>query len=150
MGTGSSGGGALKNRAACGEIGFAFQFDLFGEELHGHGFHDRAGGAATIVTFELASLMKQNELERISIQLSNVIEAGTHRLVLDFRKVDFISSQAIGMLVATHKKMEQLKTGRLALCGLSDKLLQLLKITRLDKVLVIRGSRGDALAAVSS
>lgn len=107
-------------------------------------------GAATIVTFELASLMKQNELERISIQLSNVIEAGTHRLVLDFRKVDFISSQAIGMLVATHKKMEQLKTGRLALCGLSDKLLQLLKITRLDKVLVIRGSRGDALAAVSS
>lgn len=112
-------------------------------------FTSEQAGTATIITFELASLMKQNELERISIQLANLVDTGTHRLVLDFRKVEFISSQAIGMLVATHKKMDQLKIARLALCGLSDKLLQLLKITRLDKVLIVRGSRAEALAAVS-
>lgn len=106
-------------------------------------------GPVTIITFELASLMKQDELERISIQLSNTVEAGSHRLVLDFKKVEFISSQAIGVLVATHKKMEQLKTARLALCELSDKLLQLLKITRLDRVLTVRGTRAEAIAAVS-
>ncbi len=106
-------------------------------------------GVATVVTFELASLMKQGELERIGVQLANAVDEGSHRLVLDFKKVEFISSQAIGILVATHKRLAQLKDAKLALCCMSEKLLQLLKITRLDRVFTIRNSREEAIRAVS-
>jgi len=112
-------------------------------------FKTEKEGAATIITFQTPSLMKQGDLERIGVQLNNAVDEGSHRLVLDFSNVEFISSQAIGLLLATHKKLNQIHNAKLALCGLSPSLLQLLKITRLDKVLPMRDSRNAAVKAVS-
>lgn len=63
-------------------------------------------------------------------------------LVLDFSKLDFIDSSGLGSLVAVNSTL--LKQGRsLILASVPDNLLDLLKITNLDRILKIVSSIND-------
>jgi len=72
------------------------------------------------------------------------IENGTHQIVLDLKNVTFMDSSALGALIGAIKKMGPL--GTLALAGASGPVLQLLKMTRMDKVFQIYPSATTALA----
>jgi anti-sigma B factor antagonist len=98
----------------------------------------------TIVQFETASLMSGSELQRIEQALYQLVDDGGKFLLLDFEKVQYLSSQAIGMVVALRAKTSK-AAGKLALCGVGPQLQQLLKITALDRILPIYKSRKDAL-----
>lgn len=104
-------------------------------------FSTRQDGKFTIVEFKTESLMNPLELERIGAALFRLVdEEHRHHLVLDFQPVRYLSSQAIGMLVSLNKRLSQANDGTLALSGVGPQLLQLLKITRLDRVLkIVRG-----------
>src|SRR6266566_7769278 len=100
----------------------------------------------TIVEFTSPSLMDPIELEQIAQQLYKLIdEQDRRRIILDFEKVQFLSSQAIGILLAMQKKLSQLKKSNLILCGVGPRLMELLRITRLDKVLTIKPSQKEAI-----
>ena len=58
----------------------------------------------------------------------------------------YLSSQAVGIILTMNKKVAQFKAGALFLCGVGPQLLQLLKITRLDKVLKIAANQREAIA----
>ena len=84
------------------------------------------------------SLMSTGDLERIGQSLNRLVdEEHRQNILLDFTKVRYLSSQAIGMLISLHKKLLQAK-GSVELLGVSPQLLQLLKITKLDRILKIR------------
>lgn len=71
--------------------------------------------------------------------------AGRHpRLILDFDRVRFLSSHALGILVALRKRVDA-AGGSLRLCCLAPDLLQLLQLTNLDRVFVISETRQEAL-----
>jgi anti-sigma B factor antagonist len=72
------------------------------------------------------------------------IENGTHQIVLDLKNVTFMDSSALGALIGAIKKMGPL--GTLALAGASGPVLQLLKLTRMDKVFQLFPSATAALA----
>ena len=74
-------------------------------------------------------------------------EKRTH-VVLDFTKVKYLSSQAIGIILTLNKKLTGGSAGGegLVLCGVGPQLMQLLKITRLDRILTIKSSQQDAVA----
>jgi anti-sigma B factor antagonist len=95
-------------------------------------------GDYTVVTFQSPSLMNPSELERLSTALHSLIDDHvTGRLLLDFSKVEYLSSQAIGIIVGLHKKASKITGGKLVLCGVGPQLMQLLKITRLDRLLKV-------------
>jgi anti-sigma B factor antagonist len=95
-------------------------------------------GDNTVVEFTSPSLMDPIELEQIAQQLYKLIdEQDKRRIILDFEKVQYLSSQAIGILLAMQKKLSALKKSNLILCGVGARLMELLRITRLDKVLTI-------------
>lgn len=71
------------------------------------------------------------------------IETGADQIVLDLRQVNFMDSSALGALIGGVKKMRGL--GTLALSGANGPVLQLLKLTRMDKVLPLYPSISDAL-----
>ena len=99
----------------------------------------------TVATFQTESLMNPLELERIGQALyREVDEASGHRLLLDFGKVKYLSSQAVGIILTLNKKVTQFPEGSLVLCGVSPQVLQLLKITRLDKILTIKPTQAEA------
>ena len=104
---------------------------------------------ATVVEFTTASLMDPIELEQIGQAVYRLVDEQDKRiLVLDFERVEFLSSQAIGILLTLNKKLGSLKGSRLILCAVGDRLMQLLKITRLDRLLTLKPSQKDAVNSV--
>ncbi|HWP40723.1 MAG TPA: STAS domain-containing protein, partial [Tepidisphaeraceae bacterium] len=100
----------------------------------------------TVVEFRSPSLMDPVQLETIGQSLYRLVDAEDRRkIVLDFEKVQYLSSQAIGIILTMNKKLSQLKNSQLVLCGVGPRLQELLKITRLDRLLTIRPTQREAL-----
>lgn len=104
----------------------------------------------TVIEFKTPSLMDPVELEDIGERLYRLVDEEDHRhLLLDFERVQFLSSQAIGLVMKLQKKLSSLKNSRLVLCSVGPRLLELLKITRLDRVLTVKPSQQDAMRGIN-
>ena len=100
----------------------------------------------TVVEFVLDSLMDPIVLDKAGAELYRLIEQEDHRrIILDFERVQYVSSQAIGIVMAMRKKLTALKGSKLVLCSLYDKLVQLVKLTGLEKLLTIKPTQREAL-----
>ena len=100
----------------------------------------------TVVEFKTPSLMDPLILEEIGKELYRLVdEEDKRRLILDFEKVQYLSSQAIGIVLTLNKKLGALKNSKFVLCGVGPKLMELLKITRLDRILTIKPSQREAV-----
>ena len=100
----------------------------------------------TVVEFKNPSLMDPLELETIGQQLYKLVDDEDKRkIVLDFEKVQYLSSQAIGIVLTMNKKLGSLANSKLVLCGVGPKLMDLLKITRLDRLLTIKPTQKEAV-----
>lgn len=100
----------------------------------------------TVVEFQLTSLMDPVVLDKLGADLYRLIDEEDHRrIILDFEKVQYISSQAIGILMAMRKKLVILKHSKLVLCSVNAPLQQLLKITGLDKLLMVKPTQKEAI-----
>jgi len=69
-------------------------------------------------------------------------------LVLDFGEVKFLSSAVLGLLIRVSKKIYE-SGGRLRLCCIDPKILEVFRITRLDKVFDICVDKALALNSLS-
>ena len=107
----------------------------------------------TLVFFRNSSLMNPADIERVRSGLLHMVEEEkrTH-LVLDFHRVQFISSPVIGILLTLHKRLASPPAAAgakgaasLVLCGVGQRLLDLLKISKLDRLLTIKPTRKEAL-----
>lgn len=100
----------------------------------------------TVVEFRTPSLMDPLVLEDIGKSLYRLVDEEDRRLiVLDFERVQYLSSQAIGIILTLNKKLTALKHNSFVLCGVGPKLVELLKITRLDKVLKVVPTQKEAV-----
>jgi anti-anti-sigma factor len=99
----------------------------------------------TVVTFVTESLMNQAELDRIGIALESLVDQGARAVVLDFSTVKYLSSLGIRLILVLQQKLKKAGSKGLGVCGISPQLAQLLKITRLDKVLKVAPSREEAI-----
>ena len=99
-----------------------------------------------VVEFRTTSLMDALDLENIGQALYRIIdEEDRRRIVLDFERVTYLSSQAIGIVLNMNKKLKALPHSKLVLCGVGPRLMDLVKITRLDKILTIKPSQREAV-----
>jgi anti-sigma B factor antagonist len=103
----------------------------------------------TVVEFKNPSLMDPLELETIGQQLYRLVdEEDRRKIILDFERVQYLSSQAIGIILTMNKKLSGLSNSKLVLCGIGPRLMELLKITRLDRLLTIKPTQKEAVRAV--
>lgn len=101
--------------------------------------------AFLVVEFTGESLLPQATLKDLPGKLYPLVEEQHHsKIVMDLSKVRDISSQFIGIIVAMHTKLSRSK-GKLVLVGLNDKLQELMSLTRLDRVIAIKRTLGDAV-----
>jgi anti-sigma B factor antagonist len=117
-------------------------------EMEAEFYTVREAGRHTVVEFLTPSLMNPLELERIGAGLFKLVdEEKRERLVLDFAKVQYLSSQAIGIILTLNKKLSGTSADgqNLVLCGVGPQLMQLLKITRLDRILTIKPTQKEAM-----
>jgi anti-sigma B factor antagonist len=101
----------------------------------------------TIVTFTSDRLVDQPDIKAVEESILRLIaDTGPTYLVLDFTKIAFLSSAALGALIKILSAVNK-RNGEMRLCAVDDKVAQIFKITRLNKVFDIYP---DATAAVKS
>ncbi|MFI4896200.1 MAG: STAS domain-containing protein [Phycisphaerales bacterium JB059] len=81
-------------------------------------------------------------------ELSEVAKARDCRLAIDLTEVMMISSAGIGSLVQLHRACAEHR-GKLVLFGISEEMLAMLKVARLDKLFTIKSKRDDAIGALT-
>jgi anti-sigma B factor antagonist len=79
-------------------------------------------------------------------RLIEVVDGGAGSVVVDLRRVDFLDSTGLGVLVGALKRL-RLAGGELALVCDNEKLLKIFRITALDRVFTLYETVEAAAAA---
>ena len=99
----------------------------------------------TIVNLNDSSILDTLQVEQIGESLDELVDGrACRKIIIDFAKVKFLSSSALGMLIRLRKKATEIK-GQVVLCGLRDEIMQVFKISRLDKLFKIVKNEEKAL-----
>ena len=111
---------------------------------------ERQGSA--IVLAPHASLGDLNE-EQIQSETSQLVQLINHSgpilFVIDLQTGDYFGSAFLGAIVRLWKRVAQ-RGGRLALCHVSENIMQILRVTKLHTTWPIYGSREEALKAIGA
>lgn len=81
-------------------------------------------------------------------QLLAMVEAGHPLIALDLSEVDFIDSSGLGAIVAVLKQLSG--RGHLVIAGAKPAVVNLFRLTRMDKVFRMFPGTADAVAALSN
>lgn len=101
----------------------------------------------TVVNLNDCSILDAQQVEELGGELNHLVDdRACRKIVIDFTKVKFLSSSALGVLIRLQKKAREIK-GSIALCGLRKELMQIFKITSLDKLFAFYDTEEQALAA---
>lgn len=71
-----------------------------------------------------------------------------YKMIIDLSLVNYISSRGLGILVDIHKKCQ--KSGKLILCGLSEEVMSVFKLTVLNNFFIIVESQEEALKLINA
>jgi anti-sigma B factor antagonist len=92
-----------------------------------------------------AKILDEEQIQALEKTFMPLIEQSTGiRLLMDFCNVQFLTSSVLGLLIRLNRKVFQ-SEGRLRLCSVDPKILEIFKITRLDKVFEIYKDKQQAL-----
>ena len=89
---------------------------------------------------------KLNEVSKEVLEAIN--RTSEEKVILDFQRVQFMSSSMLGKLVQIHKKCKEFKV-LLKLSAISPEILEVFRITKLDKLFDIHPDEESARAAFS-
>ena len=104
-------------------------------------------GDVTVVNFTDKKILDEQNIQVIGEQLFSLVdEVGRRKILLNFGNVEFLSSAALGKLIALHKKLQAVG-GRLILCNIDPEIYEVFEITRLDKFFNIQKEEQAALQA---
>ena len=88
----------------------------------------------------------------VAPELKNLVQTlvaeGKNRILLDFENVSFMDSSGLGAVVSGLKAVGD--EGEFVVCGLHGVVLDLFKLTHMDRVFDIRSDRGDGLQSLAA
>ena len=104
-------------------------------------------GDVTVVRFVDRKILDEASIPELGSELFQLVEQEQRgKLVLNFSKVDFLSSAALGKLITLDKKVKA-RSGKLKLSNIRPEIYEVFAITKLNKLFDIKDDEADALAA---
>ena len=104
-------------------------------------------GDVTVVRFVDRKILDEASIQELGNELFQLVEQEQRgKLVLNFSKVDFLSSAALGKLITLNKKVKS-RSGKLKLCNIRPEIYEVFAITKLNKLFDIKDDEAEALAA---
>ena len=98
-----------------------------------------------VIEFMTDALLDQANIERLGDDLAELVAKSGHpKIVISFANIEHVSSAVLGILIATHKQVKKMR-GELRLASISERIYEVFKITRMDKMLKIYESPEVAL-----
>ncbi len=105
-------------------------------------------GDVMVIEFSRADVTDSVYIERLGDAIYHHVRLiKTPRIVVDLQKVQFLSSSALGMLVAVHKVMKK-QSGEMRIANVSKDQYQAFKITKLHKLFKIMDSTEAAVKSL--
>ncbi len=102
---------------------------------------------ATIITFTDEKILEETDIKALQESIMSVVEQAEQiNLILDFGHVGFLSSAVLGLLIRISKKIYE-NDGKLKLCNINPKIIEVFKITRLIKTFDIYADVESAIEA---
>ena len=81
--------------------------------------------------------------------LSDAIESGHTRIVVDLTDTTFLDSTALGVLIGAVKRLRS-RDGRLTIVNVDENIAKTFEITGLDQIFTIRPTRDEAVEALDA
>lgn len=104
-------------------------------------------GEVTIVRFVDRKILDETGVQELGAELFRLVEHDNRRqILLNFDNVEFLSSAALGKLITLDRKTKAAR-GRLKMSNIRPEILEVLQITKLNKVFDIRDDQAEAIAA---
>lgn len=98
-------------------------------------------GALVRVT---SNKLHEHESKLLIEQMRAYLESsGRSMIAVNFEQVEFISSAALGAMVSLNTEIAK-RGGRLVVCHLNDDAMQVIKLTRLDKLIPVEKNEKKA------
>ena len=82
-------------------------------------------------------------------KLTDAIEGGKSRIVVDLTQTTFLDSTALGVLIGAVKRLRS-RDGRLTIVNVDQNIAKTFEITGLDQIFSILGTREEAIAALDA
>ncbi len=82
-------------------------------------------------------------------KLHELIETGTRSVVIDLKDVDWMNSSGLGILIGGLSAIRK-SGGDLRLASVTEKIEEVLRITKLDRVFDVYGSTDEAVSSYGS
>ena len=97
----------------------------------------------TIVNFAHKKILDEQNIQQLGEELTSLVD-GPRKILLNFQHVEYLSSAAIGKLMAMNKLVTAAKA-KLRMCSISPAIFEVFKITKLNKVFEIHKDEQAAL-----
>ena len=108
----------------------------------------RTIGAATVVEFLDRRLIDAAQIERLGQTILEQVNTSTSpKVVLNFEKVEYLSSSMLNVIIAVDNAIKK-KKGELRLAGLDDALKKIFTLMKLNKVLTICANADEAVKSI--
>jgi anti-anti-sigma factor len=107
-------------------------------------------GPVQVVALSLPTTLDSSEFDRLNEEMLTLF--GNHpegRWVLDLSGLSYMGSSALGLMVNIRQRIKQ-AGGRLVLCGLSPRLVQIFRTCCMERLFTIAKNRAEALKLINS
>jgi anti-sigma B factor antagonist len=102
----------------------------------------------TVVRFKDQKIIDPEAIQELGQELFDLIDKEDRRkIILNFSRVEFLSSAALGKLITFEKKTKR-AGAELILTDISPEIFPVFAITNLDKLFKIKDREADALAVL--
>ncbi|MBC8394314.1 MAG: STAS domain-containing protein [Deltaproteobacteria bacterium] len=105
-------------------------------------------GPVVIATLTDEKILDETQLQGLEGSFMPLIEQNENiQLIIEFSNVKFLTSSVLGLLIRVSKKVYE-SNGKLRLCSIAPKILEIFKITRLDKIFEIYPDVDEAMVGL--
>lgn len=102
-------------------------------------------GSVVTATLTDEKILDESQLQSLETSFMPLIEQNPKiQLIIDFSNVKFLTSAVLGLLIRISKKVYE-NDGRLRLCSINPKIMEIFRITRLDKIFEIFPNVDEAM-----
>jgi anti-sigma B factor antagonist len=117
---------------------------MLGSRHRNPGLRERIAGGVIVLSIEKE--LKGEGESTLRERLDELVRQGHLQILVDLQHVPHLDSTEIGRLIRSHISVRH-AGGRVRLCNLSERVINLMKLTRLDTVLDLYSTEEEALAA---
>jgi anti-sigma B factor antagonist len=109
--------------------------------------HSVTNGEVIVAYLGESRIVDQARIDEIGRSLEGLFNKCEHgKLLINFDGVKFMGSAMLGKLISLNKKCKDAKV-QLKLCSIDPQIMQVFKLTKLDKVLDIQPNEDRALSS---